>query len=369
MSLINQMLKDLDARHESEARGRLHREVRALPAAPQTPLPAIAAGAVLLLVAGGGWLAFTHFADGRAQPAAVVVPPVPVAAPAPLAAAPLPPVAAVPATDAPAAVVADENSGLKLAEALDKPPAELPSKRPPPRPQADPASPAAATRMPAPASTPAPAARETVTAKSAAPAAPAVVDKTPPAKTPAERADTDYRRAVALAGGGRGGEAVDLLLDALRADGGHVASRQLLARLLVEQRRHNEAMAILAEGLAAQPGQVAWAMLLARLQADRGDFAAASRTLQGSLPYATGNADYQGFAGFVAHRLGRQKESAEFYQAAVRVAPGEGRWWFGLGLALEADQRSAEAREAFARARASGTLNADLTAIVDQKLR
>jgi len=195
------------------------------------------------------------------------------------------------------------------------------------------------------------------------------VDKTPAARSVRERADVEYRRAVGLVNGGRIQEATDVLLDVLRQDGGHVSSRQLLARLLIEQRRSDEAMAILAEGLASLPGQLSWAMTLARLQVDRGDFVGAARTLQQSQPFAVGSADYQGFSGHVQHRLGHHKESIELYQAAVRIAPSEGRWWLGLGLALEADHRQPEAREAFQRARASGTLNADLLVVVDQKLR
>ncbi|MBI2306799.1 MAG: tetratricopeptide repeat protein [Rhodocyclales bacterium] len=366
MSLINQMLKDLDARHESEIRNKLHREVRPLPAAAgNSRRGPILGGGLLLVAALGGWFAYDRFAAGDApvpaSPAAL--PPVaavaPVAVPPPeSAAAALPsstPASAL-AEAVPAPVVADANSGLKLSAALDNPPAEPPPRR-------------AASRIVPPVDKPAEPARSREPAAKPAPSADPVIEKTPAVKSANDRAEADYRRALGLVGSARTAEAVDLLLDALRQNGGHVAARQLLARLLIEQRRHDEAMAILAEGLAAQPGQIQWATMLARLLVDRGDLGAAARTLQGSQSFATGNADYQGFAGFIAHRLGRQKEAAEYYQAAVRIAPGEGRWWLGLGLAMEADQRVADAREAFLRARASGTLNADLVAIVDQKLR
>lgn len=376
MSLINQMLKDLDARHESEMRNQLHREVRPLPAASgNRHLRPVLGGALLLAaLAAGAWLAYERYAAAPAPasaptavavaPAAGIPPPSPVAenpeAQGP--ASPSPALAADAASPtALASVVPDENSGLKLAAALDHPPAE-PPRRPAPRAVVPPAE-----KMPPLEKAAAEPGRSREAAAKPPPAP--VIEKTAAAKSAGERAEADYRRALVLVGNARSGEAVDLLLDALRLDGGHAASRHLLARLLIEQRRHDEAMAILAEGLAAQPGQISWAMLLARLQVDRGDLGAAARTLHGAQAFAAGNADYQGFAGFVAHRQGRQKESAEFYGAAVRIAPGEGRWWFGLGLALEADQRAAEAREAFLRARASGTLNADLVALVDQKLR
>ena len=394
MSLINQMLKDLDARHEGDTRGRLHREVRALPETKENRGLRLAVIALVTLTSGAAaWWGFELIAAssaGRALlspeplaaasvPAVPAVPieppavPVPALAPSAASANSVEPPAASAQTEPPAAqvlpleaVALDAASGLKLSALLDK----LPSNEPPatktvPLAKSSSVSAAAAkpeTALPAPRGTPAP-------APQGKPVAAGIVDKTPVARSVRERADGDYRRAVSLVNGGRVQEATDVLLDVLRQDGGHVASRQLLARLLIEQRRSDEAMAILAEGLASLPGQLSWAMTLARLQVDRGDLAAAARTLQQSLPFAAGSADYQGFAGNVQHRLGRHKESIEFYQAAVRIAPSEGRWWLGLGLALEADHRPPEAREAFQRARASGTLNADLLTVVDQKLR
>lgn len=402
MSLINQMLKDLDARHEGDTRGRLHREVRALPQTKENRGLRLAVIALVTLTSGAAaWWGFEHIAASsagrtllsaeplaaapvQAVPAVPALPVEPPAAPVPALApsaasatteppaAPAqtePPVAVLPATAEvlPLDTVAlDAASGLKLSALLDKPPgSELPATKTAPPAKSSSAPAAAAKRElapPAPRGTPSP-------APQGKPVVAGSVDKTPAARSVRERADGEYRRAVSLVNGGRVQEATDVLLDVLRQDGGHVASRQLLARLLIEQRRSDEAMAILAEGLASLPGQLSWAMTLARLQVDRGDLAAAARTLQQSLPFAAGSADYQGFAGHVQHRLGHHKDAIEFYQAAVRLAPSEGRWWLGLGLALEADHRSPEAREAFQRARASGTLNADLLTVVDQKLR
>ena len=59
----------------------------------------------------------------------------------------------------------------------------------------------------------------------------------------------------------------------------------------------------------------------------------------------------------------------QHYQQATRLAPGDGRWWLGLGLAFDAEGRSSEAREAFLQARQCGNLGAELMAMVEQKLR
>lgn len=399
MSLINQMLKDLDARHESDVRSRLHREVRALPVAGENRGLRLTIVVLLVLtVAVGAWWAGERYLAGNlsgaaerpavaapplvsSAPASSTPPPVPVTEAAAPAAAPVevtapsmvPPTSAQESTQ-PDAIALDATSGLKLSALLDKLPASAPVT---PKPSVPAAAASAKKQEPAVGAAESTPARATAfaaapTAPQPSPAktsAPGSVDKTPVAKTVRERAEADYRRAVVLVNGARIQEATDLLLDVLHRDGGHVASRQLLVRLLIEQRRNDEAMAFLAEGLIAQPGQIAWAMTLARLQVDRGDLAAAARTLQSSQSFAAGNADYQGFSGHVQHRLGQPKEAIAYYQAAARIAPSDGRWWLGLGLALEADHRTADAREAFLRARASGSLNADLLAIVDQKLR
>lgn len=419
MSLINQMLKDLDARHEGDTRGRLHREVRALPEVKENRGLRLAIVALLILaLSAAAWWGLEHFErlDQHAETGAglATLPAAPTAAaPVPVAAEPgaitasvstlsatasAPPAAlavaapTVVASEAPAlgnspAVATSAaaepapsalDSALKLSPVLDKVP-ENEMSVPKPAPKSAPVTKPSSTPASIPKHQPSPPVAIAATAPAAprvaAPlplsksAAPGGVDKTPVARTARERSELGYRQAVTLVNGSRIPEATDALLEVLRQDGGHVASRQLLARLLIEQRRNDEAMAILAEGLASQPGQIVWAMTLARLQVDRGDFAGAARSLQQSQPFASGNADYQGFAGHVQLRLGHPKESIEFYQAAVRIAPSEGRWWLGLGLALEADHRQPEAREALQRARASGTLNADLLSVVDQKLR
>lgn len=374
MSLINQMLKDLDARRETDSRSRLHREVRPLPAAPARFSPragGLLALAVAALGAGAWYFARSPVELSLSPPLAVsgaVTQPPSAEKPA-LAVSPPPlpvaeSVAPLAGTDStPGLPVLEPVGGMKMSMALDKPPT-VPSMAPavapraikPPAERGDPPSTTTAARP--------------VKPESASSAASGSIERqSSAAEGGRDASGSDYRRAAGMASSGRVDDAVDSLLDILRRDGGHVASRQLLARLLIEQRRIDEAHAILAEGLALKPSQTGWAMMLARLQVEQGDLAAAARTLQASQPHALENADYLGFAGHVQYRLGQQRPAADLYLRAARVAPGDGRWWFGLGLALESEQKWGEAREAFLRARATGALPPELQVIVEQKLR
>ncbi|MBL8491633.1 MAG: tetratricopeptide repeat protein, partial [Rhodocyclaceae bacterium] len=193
--------------------------------------------------------------------------------------------------------------------------------------------------------------------------------KQPIATTPRERAEEAYRRAVQAAGQGRGLQAQAELQAALREDPGFTTGRLLLARMFAEQGRSAEAKALLGDGLAADAAQPALALALARLHVERNELDEAIRVLRRSAPAATGNAEFRGYLAGVLQKAGRAREAVDEYRGALQLSPQTGVWWMGLGLSLEADGRPGEAREAFLKARASGTLSPELAAFVDQKLR
>ena len=197
----------------------------------------------------------------------------------------------------------------------------------------------------------------------------AAIEKTDAAGTAQQRAEGAYRKAITAVNQGRVAEAVEGLRGALLHDGGHVAARQLLLKLLLEARRGDDVMRTLQEGLQLLPTQAGWAMMLARMQVERADLSGAAQTLERSLPAGAVSADYQGFAGHVLYRLGQNQRAADHYLVATRLAPRDGRWWLGLGLAHDAEGQVNEAREALLRAKASGNLSAELLAVIDQKLR
>lgn len=401
MSLINQMLRDLDARKAAHGAGSgLPNDVRPLPSAPSARWPIVLALLVTLLLIGaiGAFYVFPGLMPGRledvASPAQLqgsgpAQAPVTTAAPATETANPAtePPSLVSPASPlAPDGLSAETARGdeakaeteselqvlggsLRMDDVLSLPEkaAKVPDSRVPPR---------SAPRLPE-RSTPiktdeqrveAPQPELTNRAAASQATLPPQIEKTDARSSPREGAETDYRKAILSVNQGRVDEALAGLRSALRQDGAHPAARQLLVKLLLEARRGDEAEQVLQEGLQTQPAQIAWAMALARLQANRDDLVGAWKTLNYSLPAASGNADYQGFSGHILQRLGRHKDAIERYVDAARLSPRDGRWWLGLGLSLEAEGRAAEAKEAFQNARASGSLSAELSALVDQKL-
>lgn len=407
MSLINKMLLDLDKRHAAEGGAKtLTQQLRPVQArkAWQRIMWEVIAG----LVIGVGWslwvmyqisprsvvtdLAFQSQAK-RAQAAAsvqtpAVAPPSVAPAPAVPAQAAAPQVPSAPAMPAPAPTVpapaAPGNAepvkldALKLATEIATPFGEkgVGAKARAERKsavEAAPAAKAAQKAKPAEAiaalapsvSSPAKSANGLPPAKAHGPAS---IDRQPHVFTPAERAEYEFRKATVLLNQGRVAEAMDGYRLTLLQDSGHAAARQALVGLLLENRRLDEAQQLLQEGLSLNPDRSAYAMLSARIQVERGDLQGAHDLLSRHAGSAANNAEYHAFDAALLQRLGRHKEAVAGYQAALRLAPNTGVWWMGMGISLQADNRGAEAMDAFKRAKAAG-LSPDLLSFVDQRMK
>jgi MSHA biogenesis protein MshN len=186
--------------------------------------------------------------------------------------------------------------------------------------------------------------------------------------TSQQRAENDYRQAGTALQLGRSTDAIADLEQALQLDPQHAAARQMLVGVLLQVKRSEDAVRIAQEGLALDPAQFGLAMILARIQVEQNDLKSALATLDKSLPYAQDRADYQAFLAALLQRDKRHKEAIEHYVVAIGKVPQNGVWWMGLGISLQAENRLPEAKEAFNRAKASATLTPELLAFVNQKL-
>jgi MSHA biogenesis protein MshN len=200
-------------------------------------------------------------------------------------------------------------------------------------------------------------------------ASPARIDRQEREPSVRERAEAIYRRGVEAMHEGRMPAAEQALREALTQFPAHEAARQTLLGILVQQRRNADAEALLLEGQRQNPAQVGFAMALARLQAERGDTSAALESMQRSAAAGRDRPDFLGFQAGLLARAGRHADAVVQYRSALRMAPQNAVWWMGLGISLESDRRPAEAAEAFQRAREAPGLSPELTAYVDQRLR
>ena len=195
------------------------------------------------------------------------------------------------------------------------------------------------------------------------------IDKRAQTLTPQQLAENDYREAANFLNQGRLADAQESFRLALQHNPGHVGARQSLFGLLMDAKKSGEAEQLLQDGLKLNVNQPNLAVILANLQYGRGDPAGAIETMQKTAPAAATSPDYLARLAGLLQRQSRHREAIENYEAALRLAPGSGVWQMGLGISLQASNRNSEAQEAFRRAKSSNTLNPELTAFVDQRLK
>jgi MSHA biogenesis protein MshN len=369
MSVINQVLLDLEKRRASPSeRGTVPNHVRTLPdSGRSSPWPWIVGGgaAVLATAAAAAWVVLAG--SGTVPPSPPVQRSAAEGAIEQVVATSAGVTASTERTTAPA---------FRLSFELANPPAEavaapepstrspLPTSRIIGRPVAEPA---AETPTPPRVDKPAVVAASKPEPKVAATAQPDIKKqlRQPSAR---ELAENEYRKGATLLHQGRLAESQEAFEATLRLDPAYHGARQALVALLVEAKRNGEAEQLLQEGIALAPTQIGFAMALARLQVDR-DPALATATLRKSVDYAHGSPDYIAFLAALLQRQGRHVEAIEQFQTALRLRPGAGVWWLGLGISLQAVNRTADAQEAYRRARTTNNLTPELAAFAEQRIK
>jgi MSHA biogenesis protein MshN len=364
MSLINQMLKDIDKRQGvnantfSDTAGiRLEASRQASPA--QRVL--VWGGLVLVVVSGGyairQWMAAS---PSPAQPV-VQAPALPSAQlPAPLTASSPEPAAqanVTKATSAPTpaaapapAVVAAADAAVPKSGPERKPEVLREIVREPVKPVAKAAKPKAEAADVAVASASALTAETTAKVPPKKEAPPLAVGTVSRQLSAEQRADNAYREAVSLLRQGRGAEAQKSLQHSLIDQPGHADARVLLARVWLDEGKLTEAKSLLTEGIALRPQSFALYSTLAHAQLAGKDVDSAVATLERGLPAAGENAEYQALLAAALQQQTRHAEAVQHYVTALRQLPDTPNWLVGLGVSLQATNNLSGAAEAYQRA-------------------
>lgn len=344
MSIINQTLRALDARQPDPASPPVSLCPAAIAKRRRTGLWFVAAA---LPFAGAGIWLVSRPAESLPQPRMgvtqrAVMPQAAIQAPSRVPASAVPPRMRAPAKAQAAPVVAESRSRSPDLNAAQN--------------QSASARPAKPSAVPP------------TTMVSISPEKPPVIRKEDSQPTAGEAAEERYRKALTLIQKGRENQARPLLEEALELSPGHVAARETLAALLSDAGQNQEAEAVLRAGRALNPDHAWFALSLARLQAARGDTEDAAATLQGGMGGRGVNAEYHATLAALLVRLKQYPDAARQYEQALRLQPGQGTWWMGLGLSMEGQGKSDEARSAYRRALKAGNLPDRLEEFVRAKL-
>jgi Flp pilus assembly protein TadD len=187
--------------------------------------------------------------------------------------------------------------------------------------------------------------------------------------TAKQKAERLFTRAQQALSGQRQQRGKLLLQQALDEYPGYTDARSQLATLLISEQDSGAAERLLAEGLAADPTSLELAQPYARLLAGRGALAPALETLQRAVGLHSAQPEALALRAAIYYRIGRHAESALDYQQALTLQPHQALWWTGLGVSLEHNGQSQQALEAYRRAAQLPLEEAAVRDYVQQRVR
>lgn len=173
-----------------------------------------------------------------------------------------------------------------------------------------------------------------------------------------DRPELELSRATHLIEGGN----TERGLSALQAYIAHHPTadeaRVRLAETLLKLGQAPAAEASLRQGLEVRPQAAVLARMLGHLLFDRGDIAGALKVIRAVTPAVATDPDYYAFLAALYQRLGGYRAAAETYRQILSVRPADGAAWIGLGISLAAAGENPDAGRAFAQAARDPQLSA-----------
>ncbi len=177
-----------------------------------------------------------------------------------------------------------------------------------------------------------------------------------------------YQKALQLSTAGRNRDAMKALTSILIANPEYAPARESLALLLIAQGNMVQASQVIQIGLRQRPFYPAYIQLKARILVDEGKINKALYLLQMAPPLLTANPDYHAFIAALYQRQGHSLLAEKLYEQLLAVQPNNGKWWMGLGIALENMGKPTLAMEAYVKASASDYLSPELKIYAESRV-
>ncbi|MDP2126525.1 MAG: hypothetical protein Q8K97_04025 [Pseudohongiella sp.] len=146
-------------------------------------------------------------------------------------------------------------------------------------------------------------------------------------------------------------------------------SRETLAKLLLQQGESERAMHVVELGLALSPNNNAYRKIKARLLVADGRASDAVALLTNLAPSVSTDSEYHDLmaSSYMANQ--QYDFAAQTYRTLLQQNAGEGRWWYGLAAALDAQGLAQDAALSYERALQQANLTAGLRQASQQRLQ
>lgn len=178
-----------------------------------------------------------------------------------------------------------------------------------------------------------------------------------------------YQQALQLSTQGHSHDAVKMLTSILNHNPDYTDVRKSLASLLIAQGNTVQAEQVIKIGLQQRPYYPDFVELKARLLVDDGQINKALELLQLAPPLLASNPEYHAFIAALYQRQGKSQYAEKLYEQLLAVQPNNAKWWMGLGIALDSLGKNSLAMQAYVRAGNSGQLNPELKMFAESRVQ
>ncbi len=353
MSLINQMLKDIDKRQgPAQSTSKLDQSIRGVKS--QGGRKGASLVLVLVSVAAIGALLY-GYRSLKQPPPSLVANPVVVAVPQAGPAAS----AAPAASTGPAAPAASTGPAASAGPAApDTPAALVPQPKNEPVMAAAPASPSAKTAV----------GSGQVRNQDRLPNLPPEPVEIAKVISPAQKSERLFQQAQQWMAQGRLRESKEALASAVKELALNHEARNLLAKLHIESGEFADAERLLREGRGLSPERKDLAITFAHLHLRSDNIDNAIGVLKSALVFQSQDAELNAFIGSLYQRRNLHEEARIAYVTALRQNPNNPNWLVGLAASLQAQGADQAALEAYQRAIEIGGMSPALLSFAQQRV-
>lgn len=178
-----------------------------------------------------------------------------------------------------------------------------------------------------------------------------------------------YQSAVRLSETGNKQAAIEKLTKLLDYYPDYNDARVALAAIILESGNSTQARKVIDDGLALAPDYLPLIELKARLLTSEGKIKEALMVLQSEQPLIADAPQYHALIAALYNRENNFLLAAEIYKRLVTINPHEGSWWFGLGVSQDKLGHNQDAAYAYTKAATEGRLNAQAMSFLQTRLQ
>lgn len=187
-------------------------------------------------------------------------------------------------------------------------------------------------------------------------------------RTPAQQATLYQQQAEDAFFTGDSEKAKQRFQQVLTLQADNNSSREQLAAILFGEKRTKSAVNLLQQGLSVSPEYANFRLMLARIYMKNNDKKQAYYYLKPYQPEVIGNLDYYALLAGLAQNLADLDVALMAYSKLTEVDPNRAKWWLGLGITADKLQRSAFALDSYKTAQAMGQLSAASRKYIDARI-